>query len=562
MDDKERLKMVTDKRAELQPLYTRMDKDRDLYWLKPYKMLDRHNKEIPDIECVTLNDPRTYGDRSLAILAGAKRQIVVESDSLDDAKTTRIENFFRDMDIEIDQWLQDRGISNGLDGVAQSQLALRGHVSCRCELYMLNGKLVTNVPPWDTRFVTYEYGVDGLEWQAYTTYRSHWAVNNEYNLKLPPAFSIEAVDFYDKQDNYVFIRGVVERKRTHGLGYVPGIIEKTPTGAFLRDAGFVPHDGESIYAANRELYEEKNKMMTLMQTLTVASFFGGLQYAGPDGAAAEKPDLPPYGVRFVVPVDKDGGYKAMPITDIHNATKLGYNILETDIQRGSFPPTEYGSLSFPMSAVGLVELGQGRDQVILPMLQAWALFRQKLARMIVDQVIKRGLVCEIGIAGKKNKYTPADLQGDYGIFYKFANISPKDNIANVTISQSLGNLVSDDTKRRDYLKLDNPEGEEAKLLSEMANRVVPELQLYEMAKAKLLLNPPDEVGAKVLADKLSITLAQLRSGKVGELELKPPTEDKMPQQAVPLMGKGMSGANRKSSQEKGGELATEMGEEA
>jgi len=557
MDDKERIKMVKDKEAELQPLYARMDKDRDLYWLKPYKMLDRNGREIPDIECMTSNGPRTFGDRALAILSGAKRQTVVESDTLDDKKTTRIENFFRDIDIAIDERLQDIGISNGLDGVAQSQLAMRGYVSSRCELYMLGSKFVPDVMPWDTRFETYEYGVDGEKWGAYTTYRSSWAVNDEYNLILPPTYSTEVIDFYDRMTNYVYVQNSLVRTRPHNLGYVPVIIEKTPTGAFLRDAEYIQHDGESIYAGSRELWEEKNKLMTILQTLTVASFFGGMQYAGPDGANAEKPELPPYGVRFVVPVDKDGGYKAMPITDIHNATRLNYNILETDIQRATFPPTEYGSLQFPMSAVGLVELGQCRDQVILPMLQAWALYRQKLARMIIDQVKRKGLVLEIGVAGRKRRYTPADLDGDYSVTYKFANISPKDNIANVTISQSLGTLVSNDTKRRDYLRLDNPEGEEAKILSEMADQTIPELMIYEMAKAKLLLDPPDEVGAKVLADKLSITLNQLRTGKVDELKLK--GADKSPEQMVPMMG---GGANRKSSLEKGEELATNMSEEA
>ncbi len=554
MDDKERLKMVKDKAAELQPVYTRMDIDRDLYWLKKYKMLDRHNKEIPDIECVTLNDPRTYGDRALAIVGGAKRQTVVDSESLDDTRTTRIENFFRDMDIAIDARLQDGGISN-LDTVIQSQLSLRGYSAGRCELRMENSKLVADVTPWDTRFVTYEYGVDGLKWAAYTTYRSNWAVNDEYKLNLPPSYAIEVIDFYDRTDNYVYVAGAREKIRPHNLTYVPIVIERTPTGAFLRDAEFIQHDGESIYAANRELYEQKNKMMTIMQTLTVASFFGGLQYKSADGAAAEKPEIPPYGVRFVVPVDKDGGYEGMPITDIHNATRLGYDILESCIQRGSFPPTEYGSLSFPMSAVGLVELGQGRDQIIVPILQAWALFRQKLARMMVDQVKKRNLVCDIGIAGKKERYTSADLEGDYNISYKFANISPKDNIANVTISQSLGTLVSDDTKRREYLKLENPQGEEAKVLSELADKTIPELQIYEMAKAKIMLG--DKVGAKVLADKLSITLEQLVSG-TGELQLKQPTQEKTPEQGIPLMGKGMSGANRKTTLEQHQERATTL----
>ena len=66
------LKKITNKEEEFYSLFGRMDKDKDLYFLKPFVLKDRQGREVPRVENLTLNDPRYFADRVISILNGLK----------------------------------------------------------------------------------------------------------------------------------------------------------------------------------------------------------------------------------------------------------------------------------------------------------------------------------------------------------------------------------------------------------------------------------------------------------------------------------------------------------
>ncbi len=568
LSDDQIFKMITDKEAELIPLYSRMDADRDLYWLKPFRLkVGAEPQEVPHVENVTSNGPRTFADRLISLLTGATKKRIIKSEILTDEEKAEVNDFLDDVDVEMDKWLEKMGFDKGVDNIAFSQLALRGYTDWRYESRMEEGKFIPDLAPWDSRWSAFEYSRDGLGWGSYRSARSKWLIHDQYpQLPLFVDTPVEVVDWYGFNKNLIFIGADPQHviPRMHGFGAAGNtvIIQKSSSGAFMRDGNFLAHDAESIYAPVRDLYPEKNKALTIMHTLTVASFFGGLQYAGPEGAdMTKKPEIPPYGLRFVVPIDKDGGYKAMPVNDIHNATRLGFQIIETDIQNGTFPPTEFGSLEFPMSAVGLVELGQGRDQRVLPIVDGWARFKRRLANMIIDQFIKKNMTATFGHSGKKERTYTADQlkkhQGKYEIIFKFTNVSDRDRIAKIEMARSIPpDLISNDTKRRDVLEMENPDAEQDKINIEAAILAIPEFQLYKYGQSLLRQEPPDEIGALLIADKLDITLAQLESGTFVPPE-QPPSQDQGTPM-VPLTGGGS--ANRKSSTERRLEIASEVRE--
>ena len=563
LTNEEKLTQITDKEAELQPLYSRQEVDKDLYQLKKFKLTVGGTKDpVPHVENVTLNDPRTFADRVISILTGATRTIIIKSEMLDDDEKAMIKDFLDDVNVEIDVFLEQMGHKT-LDNIAFSQLALRGWVATRFESRMKGKKYIPDTSPWDSRWTSWEHSVDGFAWAAYRSARSKWLIHEQYGFEFVNT-PVEVIDRYENNGvNIIYIGGnqhIVERN--HGFKKIPVIIQKATSGAFLRDSNSLANDGESIFAAARDLFPEKNKMMTIMQTLTVASFFGGLQYKGKEGEdMTEKPQLPPYGLRFVVPVDKDGGYSAMPVTDIHNATRLGFNILETAIQRATFPPTEFGSIEFPMSAVGLVELGQGRDDTVLPIADGWARFRRRLAEMTIDQFIEKNMTATFGHSGRPQRtYTAADLkkhQGKYEIVYKFTNVSNRDRIAKIEMARAVPDkLMSQDTKRRDILEMENPDAEQDKLNIQNAIELIPEFQLYEYGRSLLKQEPPNEIGARIIAEKLNITLEQLESGRFVPPETLPP--EQVAESIVPLTGGGT--ANRKSSLDRQAEINAEVRE--
>lgn len=536
------LQLIKDKEGESQELFNRMDDDRKKrYHLEEYKLKDFDNKEIPECDNVTTNDSAVFASRVIALLLSAHPQTVVEGKGMNDKATTLIENFLNDIDLAVDERLNRMGLIS-LDSFLYEQVTIRGRIAERRLMRMDGDNFIADVLPMDTRYLVYEMGTDGLIWSAYKTKRSKSMLEREYP-ELEGKIRGKALYVYDmwyEDRNIIFIDSKEFKNEENPLGYPPINIQISPLGSQLQDEDNLKHSGESIFWLDRGLYAEKNKAVTIDQSLARMALFPPLQKEFEDIASAEKPEKPVQAARQVIPVGKGELYHAMPIADIHNANRHAYNIIEGCIQRGSFTTVEYGNLTFPLSAVAISRLTENRDKILVPLIQTVSKFRQQGARMDIDQFVKGGITAELGEEGKKNKYKPSDLDGDYTIRFKYFATSPEQNIANYTIANAAGNVISDDTKRRDILKLENPDAEKQKILSELADKMVPSLALYKMAKAKLEVD--EEIEAQLIANQLGITLEQLRTGKF-EPEEKP-REEVPPKPLMPLMGGGRGGRAR------------------
>jgi len=531
-------KLVRDKEADFADLHSRMDTDADLYHLKPYKMVDKENREEPDVENITLNEPAAYAHQAQAFLSSAKSQVAIEGEGLSDKDATTIETFLQALYRAIDKRLQQRFMGD-LHSFLVEQICIRGIIACRFYLREVGEEFIPDVLLCDSRYILFDTDTDGLTWAAYKTQRTKEQIYNEYGLETGSATST-VTDMWDKALELVFIEETLAKSQAHNLGYVPFVIQFSPLGSGLQDAGGLRYKAESIYSDCRELYKDLNKLGTVLNTLNIMSFFGAMQYESAAGTAAQRPARPPYGKRVVIPVEKGGGYKAMPINDIKASSRLLYSLIYNAIQRGSLPAVEYGNLGFPLSALAISKLTEAKDARFQPRLKALEAFYEMAGRMLIRQYTDLKLNVELETKGisKKYSYTQLAAAGDYNIKYSLTPVSAGQNIANYSIGNAALTFLSEDTVRRDILKVESPEVEEQKRLSELANRMVPELSLYRMAKAKL--EQGEELEAKIIAHKLGLTLRQLKGGKT------PPAT---PQQAepiprtkeglIPLLGRGV-----------------------
>lgn len=549
--------LIKEKEVDFSKLFARMDTDKSLYYLEQFILKDEHNRKVPGVNNLTLNDPRTFADRAIAAIAGADMQVVIEGDGLSDKATTYTEHFLADIFSLADERIAAKGLGS-LYQFLSGQSCLRGHIAARCLMRVDGDEFIPDILPCDTRFLTYERDEDGLSWASYKTTRSKAQVQSKYGIGTTKK-NAEVQDFWDKEKNIVGVGGREAKTQEHDLGCTPFIIEQVMAGAVLLDNDFVEHNGESIYAADRALYPELNRVATILHTLNMMSFKAPMQKQYKDPNAATRPDLPPYGVGAVIPVAEGELYLPMPIQDIRAATRLLYAMLDARIQRGSLPAVDYGNLTFPLSAVAISSLTESKDQIYLPRFQALALFYRALAKMVIKQYIEGGIDAEIATGGHKAKYSPDKLEGDYSISFKFYNISPEQNIANYSVASAARPYVSEDTIKRDILKLEDPDGEKSKRLSEMADKVVPALALYKMAKAKI--EAGEEVEAQLIANQLGLSLDQLKSGK---LEQPNATPERETEPALPLLGRRGTGGvigPGKSSGKRASELETELGAE-
>jgi len=317
----------------------------------------------------------------------------------------------------------------------------------------------------------------------------------------------------------------------------------------------IEHHGESILWANRDLWPEMNRTATILQTLNIMSLFAGMQYESEKGIAAPQPKVSPYGPRKVTPVEKGGGFKALPMSDIKHATQLFYSMLEGRLQRGSLSAVDYGTLTFPLSAIAITRLTGSRDDIFLPRIQAKALFYQALSRMMINQCIAIGKTLHLGQPGSQNTYTASDLKGSYTIKYRFFTASKEQDIANFTVANAAQGYLSPDTIRREVLTLKDPDGEGVKWESAQAEKIDEILFLFRRAYSLVDKEKPTEVeqmSSKILMERVRTIMKQRRQmGQLSELEGKGTPEAKAQPQgegAVPLMAGGGGQSRGRPSQ--------------
>lgn len=546
----EEYKLVEDKRGEMGSIFDRMDEDEKLYFLDPYKMKKLPPQQAKDMEGVaniTLPDPQLYINKAIQLLGGLDMQRTVEGRDMTDKQTTKVEEFLDDIYYMVDERRTKRG-QLGLDGFTNEQDCVRGRIPARSCIRMdKEGNLIPDVVPLDARFFVSDNDGESMIWGAPWFTRSKAQIEREYNKKGDRSVDIgeyaEVVDFWDLERNIVFVDKQIIREQPNTYGYPPFVVSIVPFGSMFGTEGAVKHQGESLLWPSRELWKEKNAIATILKTLTIEALRGGLQLKSKEGRNAPKPKQSPYGTEKINPVEIGGGYEAMPINDIKNATRLLYSIIETDLQRSGFTALDYGSLTFPLSAIAVTKLTIARNDIMLPRIQAKAVFRQSLSRMIINQCVQLDKTFKLGQPGNQNSYSKGDLKGDYQINYQFLSTSKEQTAADLSIANAAQGFLSGDTIRRDMLGLKDPDGEKVKWESEQAERVDEVLFLYRRASSLLegkKVTLKNQVEAYILAQRIVTILKQRQTmGTLSPIERKEKQESEPEgKDLLPLFGGG------------------------
>ena len=553
------LEKIKKREQELEPLYTRMDRDRVSYYLEAFILKDEADNAVPNIRNITLNDPATYADQVIAALQGAEPQTVVEGKGLKklaDKKTTVVERFLDNYFLAADERLANLGIPGGLDGAVCGQISIRGWIAARSAPHMDgDGEFVPDVVPWDTRYVSYERGPKGLAWAAYRTVKSKSLCLDLYGFE-PQGDSGKVLDLWTPAANLIYIDEELKKTETHTFGVVPVIIEACPISAFLRDEGWIAHDGESIYLAVRDLYEQLNQLTTVLNTINMRAFQGSLQTQTEDPETFNLDS--PFGERQLIPLKIGEEIKLVPLQDIKQATRYLLNLIESRLQRGSLAATDYGNLTFPLSAVAIKQLGEAKNNTLIPRLDARARFNQRLSKLIIRQWIGGTFKADLGPEGEEVSYSAAELAGAYTITYKYFPVSPMENIANFAVADVASQYFDEETVLADVLHVQDPQGMIQKRRSEMADKIIPELRLLHMAEAKLAEGKKLE--AAMIAGKMGMSLEQLRAGEVDESQVMTGAMGGQPgagggrKPLVDLFGPGRAKPGAKSSNQEAAEM--------
>lgn len=536
---------------DFNPLFLRMDRDRDLYNMVEYHLKDLEEpfKPAKDVVNITLNDPKVFADRASAFMNEAGMQVVIEGRHLQDRDSTLIENFDTDIRYEIDRQLVMKDIDS-LYSFLIEQSIIRGTLGARYVSWDDAGKFSPDLLPCDSRFLVYEYGRKDLVQAAFKTVRSKTAILDEYpNAKIEGTSKKGGIwEHWGKDKGEIWLSSPFDAmvsgqkldEKENVFGYVPFIIQGVGAGTMLQDEGSIEHRFESIFASNRLLYEHLNMLGSILQTLNYMTFNRAHLWESDAGTMAKVPPKP--GMRKTIPIDKGTrGLFPVEITDITQSTRLFYALILGAVQKGSLPNIDYGNLTFPLSAVAISKLTATKDAIFSPRLQAIAWFYRKLHLMIKDQYIKGGYQAELGEEGVERTYSASDLDKNYKIGYKFHPVSPEQDIANYAVAaQALAVGMSKHTVFTNILKLQNPDGEIMKSRAEKAEQLDPAIGLFRYGHALIDQgNDQSFLESELVADQIERILRQRYA--MPELPIEPSESTgraPSPKSMIPLMGGG------------------------
>ena len=541
-------KLVDDKKSERMAsgLSGRMDEDRRLVELGKYALKDVNERGVPNSISVTLNDLGVFATTVESGLGNATEQVIVETEDKN-LDTAYIEDVIKASLAAANSRLVRQG-KFPLNPYFDQQMCRRGGGAARC-LFRMDTKtktLICDITPWDRRFFYYGMGSEGVDWVAYETFKSKdeiaaepWAKKEKFTIEDEEA---ETLDVWTKKKNLIWVNDKNEHEQDHPWGYVPAVFQIVPMGSMMADKESRVARGESIFFLIRDLVPELNRLVSQIATLNQKAVDTALLWKSEEGTAATPPgyeDLSTPG--SVTAADIGGGAEAVIYGELKRSAYLLHTMIETRIQRGSLSNLDMGIMgNQPWSAVALMEIGEGRDQVFLPRLGARGGLNQQLAEMLIDQIIQTGATSvEIGSRGHKRTFDARKLVGEYEISFKYFIKSPKTDIARFSMASAAGDLVSEKYKTENILQMEDPEGDDRQKRWEEAERLVPAIKMRRDIKALLEMadrgDADAEEEAKLVSDALGVTVEQLLSG--GTEQQPKPEEREKPKPMVPLFGK-------------------------
>jgi hypothetical protein len=533
-------KQLEAKHTEYASLFDRMDTDRNLVNLVEYVLRDTENKEIPHAISVTLNDPLVFAVSVESSLGQSSEQITVESNDkkLD---TTLVEEFIRALFAEANRILSRQGRWN-LDPFIDQMNCRRGRSAARCVVKLEDDRLIPEITGWDTRFTDYIMDRQGLYAGRYKITRSRDAIQVDYPdyvfEKEGTSFDVE--DIWARDVNQIWVDSKLALEQKNPFKSVPVAVQVVPMGSMMADADTMKYQGESIFFMIRDLIPELNRIASIIQSLNTKALDHALQLKVPIEDLPLK-EVPSHDdvtkPNAVNPVPSTGGYDLMPLGQLQQQAWILHQMIETRIQRGGVSNFDTGTFSQPMSAVALVHIGEGRDQVFMPRLGSRGLLKEQLARMGIEQTL---MLCKAaGISTVRighQTYDITKLEGEYEITFKYFIKSPKIEIARYSMAAAAGDLISNKTKRVDILQQEDPEGEERLLRSEEAERLSPRIKMFRTVKSLLEDSEKGvedaELEAQILASELNISIENVLEGRFEEPK---PEESQKPTQLMPLM---------------------------
>lgn len=454
-------------------LSERQDNDYGI-WRNKATETDKHKETIN----ITCPDPRSYADELQKGLVRSDRSINIRVGELEGSderdSISRLERLFDFLFGRADLYLRNKGLTSLKNSNIWYSM-IRGFSSDRILVYLDNGNLVVDMMPLDPRWLTYEYGEDGLSWVTYKTFRTKSELKGTYGSKY--GLDKDIAEVYDcwewNAKKKIATNGVacagewLKAPKPYKMRRLPILIVPVGTRPVVTDeegirrAGF----GDSIYAASRELVPIKNKSLTMWATWANILAHIPLIHETQDGSK----EIILFQGRQEAIIDIPPGDKLYAL-DLPEVSATLVNLvgqIDAMYQRAMGPHIVFGQSSFtqPPSGTAIDLMTEGMDKAYFPYLTNLDSIYTDMCYMIEEQLIDGGLKFEIDGLGKDNRYykdeiTPVDVKRPHLIEVKHtvqSEYGAMQDLQKAQMAKELG--IADETWLEKYLKFQDVKSE-------------------------------------------------------------------------------------------------------
>ena len=462
-------KLIEGKEKELEDLHTRMDNDANYAHLSPYilSVVDDNGiqKVIPGAISITSNKPATHLNTVQAWLMSAIEQMIINGDIADEKKTF-IEHFSADALKSSDEMRSRRGLGK-LYPFWATHICARGWIGTRWMWQQQGDDTYLDGLPCDVRWMTWEYGNDGLNWVNNKTFRSPSYLQKEYGVDITGTELVEVWDFWDSDKNEIWFNKKFHKTYKNVVGYPPFVITPAPEGFVLLDKGYVVNLGESIFFLNRGLFDKGNQLDSIILTMALKAVAPATQKASAPEADSPYP-LP--GHHYDYDPTTGGPYDLIKQADMNLSDRQASQKIDNDLKMGGMTDAEGGDPSpMPSSALLANKQQEVRERIQQPRLEAIQDHKSQSLKMIIDQYIKFKFT-KFGLKGRRGTYDYKTLgdPDDYTVDFRLMSQSKELDIANASLAASLKGALPRITIFKDVIKSQDPEYQIALLDAEDA----------------------------------------------------------------------------------------------
>ena len=472
---------------------TRWNKDLDLFRLKPYNAGKGYFS-------YTTNAPRNLATKAISMLSEAKLLIKVPEETLDAKERETASNVERFLYGAIN--MNDEKSLRFPDEPSLKQkmawyAAVRGGFGVLPYVYKDGdtGDTVLHIGIWDIYNTFWGIGKNGTSWAARLEVVSRDYVEEQYG-KTIGAKEAELYDIWTEKENGVLVGSEwMKEPEEHGMNENPVTIFKvgsTPKVYQNNWAYTSTLTGESIFAANRDLYPIYNKTISDLLTLVRRGVKvpigvwskGGQENIDEDIWQTEKAASVPFDSNKIEKIE-ELIKPSMPA----DAKDL-VNLASGDLQRGGISHVAEGELGFRLSGFAINQLQAQLSTVIVP----FASTIQQAVSYICDSlhtqytakswkpVNVRGRASNNKLFGvpKAIKIKPSDVKGEWKMDIQLLPIMPKDDAQRYELARLAkeGQFMSTRTIQDTLLELEDTNLENEKMSQEWADEL-PTVKLYK-----------------------------------------------------------------------------------